>query len=136
MRWLWLFLGTTVVVLGTLMAYAAVGSPDAAFRFNPTSPRFPLVRSLTAALAMVLGIFANAVWRALEGRAEGDSVAPRAVLRESLLSASFLRSAVVSPIVFLLVYSLVREEPDLVVANLLAFQNGFFWEAVLHRQTG
>ncbi len=48
-------------------------------------------------------------------------------------SATFVRPLVISPIVFSGVYVVIREKPDVVVACLFAFENGFFCESVFNK---
>jgi hypothetical protein len=43
-----------------------------------------------------------------------------------------LISLLVSPLVFILVYFVVRNQPDMVLASLLSFQNAFFWKSMLN----
>jgi hypothetical protein len=41
-------------------------------------------------------------------------------------------SSMISPLIFLLIYGLIRKQPDDVMASLLSFQNAFFWKSILN----
>jgi hypothetical protein len=50
-------------------------------------------------------------------------------------SPDYYRGIFASPIVFSVIYLAANQQPDDVIAFLLAFENGFFWHRVLDRQT-
>lgn len=58
----------------------------------------------------------------------------RVELNEMFYSPDYYRGLFASPIVFSVVYLAVNQQPDDVVAFLLAFENGFFWNRVLERK--
>jgi len=89
---------------------------------------------LTLAASMLLGVFANGAWSYLsegKGEAAEQRLSVGNLFRATLSSRSFLKSILVSPIVFAAVYAVAKDQPDPVVGHLLAFENGFFWNAVL-----
>jgi hypothetical protein len=84
---------------------------------------------LLAAL-MLFGIISSFVFeRAKQSRADGQSISKNlsAVFSDFRLIAALF----VSPIIFNSVYSLVHQNPESISDFLLAYQNGFFWQAVI-----
>ena len=53
--------------------------------------------------------------------------------RRVMNSTAFLMAIIVSPIVFFAIYNSTAQVPDNIVALLLSFQNGFFWQTVLEK---
>lgn len=74
------------------------------------------IHATTLFVVMALGIVANILWE----KKPGD-----------VFCWSLLKPLLVSPMVFYTVYGITGQVPDAVSAHLLAFQNGFFWQAVL-----
>ena len=122
--------GAILVAFGTFVAYGFVSNGSGVAGFDPLSTNVPVVVKITTAGTMLLGIFANALWVAVGRTPEGSPIDIVGLITSVLRTPSFIKSALVSPIVFIVVYALVKNEPDPVVAHLLAFQNGFFWESV------
>lgn len=92
---------------------------------------FSILSALLTALCMFVGIVFGGLFRRLEGRK--SLINP---LKEILLvfrTPSFLSALCVSPFVYFAVYVLVRESPGDPASYLLAFQNGFFCEAIFKR---
>jgi hypothetical protein len=58
----------------------------------------------------------------------------RRELREMLHSPNYYRGIFASPIVFGVIYVAANQQPDDVIAFLLAFENGFFWQRILERR--
>ena len=57
-------------------------------------------------------------------------------LTDMFHSPDFYRGLFASPIVFSVIYVAANQQPDGVIAALLAFENGFFWNRVLERHIG
>ncbi len=99
---------------------------------NVASFSAPYVEVGLCGVAMMLGILFGTVHERLK-----DSMASINLVAEfgaALRSAPFLRAMLVSPLVFVGVYMVVRTQPDLVIAVVFAFQNGFFCEAVFRKK--
>lgn len=79
-------------------------------------------------VAVLFGILARGVHEQLPGARKVHI--PR-LLGRVVQSPGFVRSVFVSPLVLLAAYELAGGYADQVVAVLLAFQNGFFWQTVL-----
>jgi hypothetical protein len=82
-------------------------------------------------IVMALGIFFGCMFRRLGGADRQINVLAEA--RQVLRSSSFIAALCVSPFIFLGVYALVRDTPGDPASYLLAFQNGFFCEAIFRR---
>jgi hypothetical protein len=55
----------------------------------------------------------------------------------ALQSTGFLKAVVVSPFVFIAVLKAATDQPDKLIAVVLAFQNGFCWQWIFdHRKPG
>ena len=81
---------------------------------------------------MLVGIVAYGIVIQLDRLPSGsDEIKYRMLLVGAVRSKSFVRAMLVSPIVFLGIYGLVKDQPDLLLSHLIAFENGFFWQAVL-----
>jgi hypothetical protein len=78
---------------------------------------------------MLLGITFGSVYESLNTRR--GKVSFKDELSASLTSAHFFKSLLASRVVFAGVYVASGSQPDLVVALLFAFQNGFFCDAIL-----
>jgi hypothetical protein len=124
-------IGTTMAILLSRKT-AALGFDEVAAQIGARP-----ILLISLPLAMLLGIWTNAVWTQLSdsGDPVQDKVDIGAAIRRAAQSRRFWQSILVSPIVFAAVYSLTKSEPDAVVGLLLAFQNGFFWNSVLEGRT-
>jgi len=67
--------------------------------------------------ATILGIFASILWQLRN--------------RQKPLGARDFLPLLISPIVLLVTYSVASEHPSVLIASLMAFQNGFFWQIVM-----
>jgi hypothetical protein len=94
------------------------------------------------ALATLVGIASAALVSELSRR-KGNKVRIVDVSRVAFSSAQFWQSVVLSPLVILLVFQQLRGIDDLLIAFLLAYQNGFFcrqvfdaWAAAARQPSG
>ncbi|UIJ70750.1 hypothetical protein [Aurantimonas sp. HBX-1] len=112
-----------LIILFVFYRYAAV--EPLSFAENDGSGYFKIILS---ALAMVVGIVFGAIHRAWGMRKNPISWAAfKLVFR----SPELWRAMLLSPIVFSGVYVAAQEQPDYVLAFIVAFQSGFFCESVL-----
>jgi|ERR1035438_4396956 hypothetical protein len=88
------------------------------------------LRPLFLFLAMLTGMAARSIHMHLQIH---PSASLRRIWAKSTNSNGFRRSVIVSPIVFFVIYSAAREQPDKIVSFCLAFQNGFFWETIFDK---
>jgi hypothetical protein len=86
-------------------------------------------------LLTLAGIAAGTVFDALAAVDPNQRVTRRQIAK-LMATAQSWRGIVASPLVFLTVYMGVASNPLSVPFILLAFQNGFFWKAVMSRLMG
>ena len=55
-------------------------------------------------------------------------------VKRAIRAGAFTRSLLVSPIVFGAVYALTKNQPDMLVGTLVAFENGFFCDVIFRRR--
>lgn len=130
-----LLLAITLAVTACSVSVGWVLANNTVFGFDSpgvsTWTRWPQIVGMAA--LMVLGCLASAVWNSIPC-ASSEGPPPRVNIKRAFAfainSPSFLRSIIVSPIIFGAVYAASRSETDSVVVYLLAFQNGFFWDAI------
>jgi hypothetical protein len=89
----------------------------------------PVWQIALSAVAMILGVLFGSIYDRLKSR-KGKVRLGKEV--SALLSSShFLKALLAAPIIFAGVYAASRSQPDVLVAFLFAFQNGFFCDAIL-----
>lgn len=81
---------------------------------------------------MFVGLMFGALYERLLGKSGAISISRELVLL--FQSASFIRALLVAPVVFAGVYAVSQTQPDLIVAMIFAFQNGFFCEAIFREK--
>lgn len=92
----------------------------------------PIVRVVVIAVVTALGVFSSLLLDAIN-TSRTDRPRLRSLFRTALGSRRAWSAAVVSPFVFYAVYTTTRNQPDTVEALFFAYQNGFFWDAILSR---
>ena len=85
------------------------------------------IRGVILYVTMLIGILA----KGLHDLFDNDKVGIREVLRLVWRSREFRKAMLVSPLVYFGVYKIAQHQSDTLVAILLAFQNGFFWQSVM-----
>jgi heme/copper-type cytochrome/quinol oxidase subunit 1 len=121
-------IGIVVLIAVTYLSYYQSTPGELAFTGEQA---FNLAMVFLTALVMFLGIVFGCLYRRLAGQVDG--VRAWTELRAVLSSASFLAALCVSPFVFFVVYAAVSQRPGDPASFLLAFQNGFFCEAVFRQ---
>lgn len=76
---------------------------------------------IVLSIATLLGIAASIVWQNADAASK-------------ILTFRNLAPLVVSPIVLLFTYTVAKDQPSGMVATLMAFQNGFFWQEIIGKQ--
>lgn len=124
-----------LILLGFLF-YSATGHLHVV-NFDPTATEppapLPYKRAILILLFMAGGIVFSSLYEQLQ-RVTG-SINIVVELKTALNSAHFWKAVLVSPIVFAGVYLASKSEPDYVVGSLLAFQNGFFCDAIFRQHS-
>jgi hypothetical protein len=95
---------------------------------NPTS----LLEVFLSGGAMLAGLIFGTLYERLNKIAGQISIWGE--LKLLFTTAPFFRALLVSPLVFAGVYAISQKQPDLVVALILAFENGFFCEALFREK--
>ncbi len=95
---------------------------------SSATPPWPSI--VSSAVALLAGILFGTVYSKLGEKATPESSQWKTVL-DAVKSRGFTRGVFASPIVFGGVYVGLKGQPDGVLAVIFAFQNGFFWEAIL-----
>jgi uncharacterized membrane protein len=95
---------------------------------EPTQSPRPIAMDVAfCATALVLGILFGTIYEQISKR---QRINWKTELVRALGSAHFATSLVIAPVLFAGVYSAARSQPDLIVALMFAFQNGFFCDRV------
>lgn len=99
-----------------------------------TAAMSPAVETVILSLAMLLGIVFGHLYTQLGQAPAGEPVDLADELKRLGSNRDFWRALIASPIVFLVVYLLARDEQSFILALVFAFENGFFSHAVLRRR--
>ncbi len=96
-----------------------------------------VLRPVMMFVFMLLGVLGGRLHRALrESSASGPITKDfKQVVSEVFKSSELYAPLIASPLVYAVVYAVTRDQPDLVIASLLAFENGFFCDTVLARRS-
>jgi hypothetical protein len=128
-----------LVLAGAILLFAfdlSLNQTTPLSRFDPASPDqakpLPVGRTILSAVMMLIGILAGVFHSAVMNKSEITSF--RQEFIRSVRSPQLIKSILAAPIVFSAVYLATREQPDLILASIFAFQNGFFCDSVLRTQ--
>jgi len=118
-----------------ILALAAVivtvfifGAADRGMFLDNPAPNKSVIRGSICALAMLAGIVSGTLHSRLSA-VERPNV--REVFSSIWRDGELWKSLLASPIVFGVVYALLAESHDVVMAIVFSFQNGFFCKTVL-----
>jgi len=135
MRTLLLLLGVVVMIGST--SYAIYTTIDHSLLAGPAqeSTFHHVVHILVLVLCMTFGMLSSFLSERL-GSLKNDQVSLRVQISKVVRSGSFLGALVVAPLVFNGLYVSISQNPQGLTDFVLAYQNGFFWQAVLARVKG
>lgn len=102
-----------------------------AYKFKPLH----FWRTALLGVTTIMGILCGHLYSNLGPSTGTKPVGIAKTIKSAIRQNSLWRSFLASPIIFSLVYSLTKEQPDIVLASFLAFENGFFCEAILKKRT-
>ncbi|WP_373413905.1 hypothetical protein [Ensifer aridi] len=128
MRYLAFIVGIIIVVALVYLTFLQSNMGPLGFE-GSILPDFLPVAGLAAVMA--IGIFFGAMFRRMGTVDRKVNVINEA--KDVLQSSSFIAALCVSPLVFFLAFLSVRGSPGDPASFLLAFQNGFFCEAIFRR---
>lgn len=102
--------------------------------FNPSSSTasLPVKEALAAAAAMLAGVIFGSLHHELQQASPQASM--RTALRKTFHRTGLYRSLLIAPLAYAGVYAAARQQPDVVIALLFAFENGFFIDNVFRRK--
>jgi hypothetical protein len=89
---------------------------------------------LTLSLTMFLGLYGSSLLDSLPYATSKKRPYQVNIRKAALIAAkspTLVKAGIVSPIVFGAIYSTLAEQPDQVISYIVAFENGFFWSAIL-----
>ena len=96
---------------------------------NWSGPHSATQAGLVAAIAMYLGIFLGCLFRRLRGKNRKISIWKE--IKAVVSSSSFWAAVCAAPLVFFSIFLISGDSPTNLSSYILAFQNGFFCEAIL-----
>ena len=88
-----------------------------------------LVKPLLLSGFSLLGIISKRLFDAASQRTKASTLS---VLSDVLSPLSLIRSIVICPIVIISFYQSLQQIEDMILIGLIAYQNGFFFETILH----
>lgn len=128
MRYVFVIIACLLAIGAVYLTFLQGYSGGAGFEGRDAPAIVPVI--LTG-LVMAFGIFFGSMFRRM-GSVDRQ-VDILAEMRDVLRSSRFIATLCVCPFVFLGAYALVRDTPGDPASYLLAFQNGFFCEAIFRR---
>lgn len=123
-----LVVGFVAIIVGTFYRSGT------ATQLNWWGAESPVPWGVLAAFTMLCGLFFGALFRQL--RTQNGPVNIFSQCRAVFSSSSFWTALCVSPLVFYSVFAATGDNPGNVSSYVLAFQNGFFCEAVFKQMFG
>lgn len=88
-------------------------------------------RAIGLAICMIVGIVCGQLYLRLASLPDLKKVNIRQIAKATFSQAGLFRSLLGSPLLFVVVYSVSGRQPDLLLASVFAFENGFFCHLLL-----
>ena len=122
----------SIALVSVAIAWVETGSLDGLF-FEPSTgrPGAPVWKSLLAATVMILGVYCGCVHSQLRSTSSPIDIVNE--LGKAGRRSDFWRGLFASPVLFVVVYVSLEEQPGLVLGLLFAFENGFFCDKIFER---
>ena len=123
--------------LALFFFYFYVGGTDIGFLGFDSSigdKAYPVASFFLTVIAMLGGIFFGSIHDEIKNKEDTEAIN---LLKEAALVLKrkrFINAILVSPVLFIGIYVAAKTEPDHVIATLLAFQNGFFCDAIMKKK--
>lgn len=103
--------------------------------FTDSSFRYAvLLRPIVLGILMIIGIVFGYVHSQLNTQPKNRKVNIVSEFRKAFSQGGLWRSLLSAPLVYAVIYVMSERTPDVVIASVLAFENGFFCELVLRRR--
>jgi hypothetical protein len=128
---------TAVLVVALIIAIRVIiglHEPNVSFFDTEQPARYAWMRTAWLAAVMILGIVLGHLHSRLGALRPDARIHIRSELANALTSGAFWRSLAASPIVFGATYWMSKNQPDPVVAAVLALENGFFCDVLFKRR--
>ena len=127
-KFLFILLGVLFLGAGTFIPFYLAEDEKGLGWWGET---FPFASFGLTVVVMLLGIIFGCLFRRVARR--NDKILLGKELREVFSSPSFIAALCVSPLIFMSAYVVVSKSPGDPSSYLLAFQNGFFCEAIFQQ---
>lgn len=111
-------------------AFYYIGGTTNVLGFESVTSQVEIEKIVLTGVALLFGIAFGVVNEQLSSL-QPDQRISASIIMNSLRTARAAKSLIAAPILYVGVYTLAGEQPDYVVSFLLAFQNGFFCDAVM-----
>lgn len=102
------------------------------FFSNETVNSFPYVDFIVTVLCMSIGILFGSFYNQIKNKERITSF--KKEIKSVFKSSHLIRSFLIAPIIFIAVYKAAGTYPDIVLAALFSFQNGFFCDSILRNK--
>ena len=98
---------------------------------NTAEKEIPIAGIMTSSVGMLIGIIFGSIYNRIKSIQGQVHIINE--IRDTVLSAHFFRSLLVSPLIFIGVYIASKSQPDIVISTIFAFQNGFFCDSIFRK---
>jgi F0F1-type ATP synthase membrane subunit c/vacuolar-type H+-ATPase subunit K len=133
MKKMWFFCWAGVffllVVTYLVQGYIAAQKVGIIPNFAPTETQQSLISFVLVVTVMILGIVSSHIFEKAKNASDGK-INLKMVLKSMMSDARFIMALVITPFIYNSIYLVIGNNPDSISDYLLAFQNGFFWEAI------
>jgi hypothetical protein len=119
-----------VFMASVVTAFYCVGVTTNVLGFERVTSEVEIEKIVLTGAALLLGIIFGVVNEKLSSL-QPDQKISAPIIFNSLRTARAAKSLIAAPVLYVGVYTLAGEQPDYIVSFLLAFQNGFFCDAVM-----
>lgn len=133
MKNLFLAILSSLMVIATITMWGGGDTNGLNFDSSNLNQNHSLIKPLLLAIFLIAGILFGHLYRILSEQDKNGSI-NISVLKRSFINVTLWKSFLSSPIVFGCVYIIAKEQPDLVISSVLAFENGFICNVVLEKR--
>jgi hypothetical protein len=117
-------------MISVVTAFYYTGVTTNIFGFESVTSEVEIEKIVLTGVALLLGIIFGIVNEQLSSLQPNQRISVSIIIN-SLRTVRAAKSLIAAPVLYVGVYTLAGEQPDYVVSFLLAFQNGFFCDALM-----
>lgn len=128
MNLLFTIVGFIFLIAGTFIPYYLANDVKGLSWWGES---FPFMSFIMTAVVMLMGIIFGCLFRRVSKKNKKIFLGKE--LKEIFTSPSFIAALCVSPLIFMSAYVVISKSPGEPSSYLLAFQNGFFCEAIFEQ---